>query len=377
MPSTLNTTPLYLTRFIAAYLVLIYHYFPKTYLRDNAYIDNFSEPVNYFFFISGFVMIVSNQKTFLNEEGVRNFSKMDFWIKRIARIYPLYLLGLLLCVVYHYAVSYSIPSIPSRFTFELLGVQRWLYAGSINYPAWSVSCELFFYFIFPFTLHWLFFTPFNKLFKQVVVLFFASVLLNFLVSFYLLHLDYGKLYKSLINSFYQHPVFKYSIFLFGNVCGLYYIRKKQDVPIKHSTSLGLVLLSVAAISLILCTLFKNELVYAGALSPLYFVFILSLFNTRPGIINFFSWKPFIVLGEISYGMYILQCPVQLFFSHFFLHSSKFVSVASFFLYTVVLIVISLIGYYCYEIPFKNLILKKYKAFFLARQAKTEATKYTA
>ncbi|RYE17301.1 MAG: acyltransferase, partial [Sphingobacteriaceae bacterium] len=158
-----KTNPLYLTRFIAAYCVLIVHYCPQSWRDSLPLIRHFGEPVHYFFFISGFVMIISSTKYLSFDTKVTEFNKKDFWIRRIARIYPMYLLALCLFVIYNYTVKEIDSSIPKRVIPEILGINRWVYSGSINYPSWTVSCEFLFYFLFPFSLPFLAKSSLNRL----------------------------------------------------------------------------------------------------------------------------------------------------------------------------------------------------------------------
>jgi len=81
-----NTNPLYILRFIAAIMVVWLHFGPNR----NFFTTNGGEAVTFFFFLSGFVMIIANSK-YLTGKNL-NFSKTDFYIKRFARIYPMYYL---------------------------------------------------------------------------------------------------------------------------------------------------------------------------------------------------------------------------------------------------------------------------------------------
>uniref|UniRef100_Q01Y70 Acyltransferase 3 n=1 Tax=Solibacter usitatus (strain Ellin6076) TaxID=234267 RepID=Q01Y70_SOLUE len=67
----------------------------------------------------------------------------------MARVYPVYLLSLI--VVAPFILADPTPGKPGYLAAHLLLVQAWLGAIPINWntPAWSLSCEMFFYAIFP------------------------------------------------------------------------------------------------------------------------------------------------------------------------------------------------------------------------------------
>lgn len=356
-----RTSPLYLTRFVAAYLVLIFHY--STFARYKyTSIRHFADAVNYFFFISGFVMIVSSKSCIQFGTGLINFSKKDFWIKRIARIYPMYILALLLFVIYNYTIKEIDPSIPKRVWLEIFGVQRWVYAGSINFPDWTVSCEFFFYFLFPFALPWIVKLPFKKV-ALIIISYYAMCLVFTVLYKYqmpqLLKMNGSKVFEALVNTIYLHPVFKFSVFLFGCLCGRFYLTSPYMTTVKkYSTPMFL-------ISLLLVVIFykynvvDNYIYEAGILCILYFPFVLSICSLNDSWLRFFSWQPFIFLGEISYGIYIMQTPVEHFFESMFNGGQSFTTSTHFFSYTLFLIVICSLLYYVYEIPAKKFIIKQF------------------
>jgi peptidoglycan/LPS O-acetylase OafA/YrhL len=127
--STSPTAPLYLTRFIAAYLVLILHYIPEPIMRAYPLVHLFGEPVNYFFFLSGFVMIVSNKRCVDFVSKTLYIDRRDFWTRRVARIYPMYILALILTVLFHYTIRNIDPSVGTKIWLESIGVSRWFFAS--------------------------------------------------------------------------------------------------------------------------------------------------------------------------------------------------------------------------------------------------------
>lgn len=357
---TSKTSPLYLTRFIAAYLVLIYHYGTPALLAALPASKRFGEPVNYFFFISGFVMIISNAKNFNFDKKIIDFSMWDFWLRRIARIYPMYLLSLFLFVLFNYTASEIDSSIPKRIWLELIGIQRWIYDGSINFPAWTVSCEFFFYFLFPFSLPLLVTKRLMPLTLLVLAAYIASILFSFYFESSVSSIwatNNTHIVHVITDSILLHPIFKYTIFLFGCLCGRYYL-ESNVMSIVQKYSVLIALLSLSIIMLFYrYGLVKPIFLEAGLLCVAYFPFVLALCSLPTSIEKILSNQLFFFLGEISYGIYIMQAPVEHYFEYLFTNNKKFEYTWQFLAYTVVLIGVCTVLYYLFEMPMRKIILR--------------------
>lgn len=112
--------------------------------------------VQTFFLLSGFVLAQSYAATRWNRQSLTRFA-----IARFARTYPAYLLSLVL--ISWFAVEFLLKSgrsvaqkaaVIGDYAFVLQG-----WTGSLNVgwntPAWSLSCEFFFYLCFPLLFLWL------------------------------------------------------------------------------------------------------------------------------------------------------------------------------------------------------------------------------
>jgi peptidoglycan/LPS O-acetylase OafA/YrhL len=102
------------------------------------------QAVTTFFALSGFVLTRSYEATVWNRQN-----RLCYAWGRVARIYPVYLLSLL--VVAPFILEDHTPGKAGYFAAHLLLVQAWLGAIPVNWntPAWSLSCEMFFYALFP------------------------------------------------------------------------------------------------------------------------------------------------------------------------------------------------------------------------------------
>jgi peptidoglycan/LPS O-acetylase OafA/YrhL len=156
-------------RGVAALWVVIYHYsvqcFPTLDVTDYTHIFHKGYlAVDMFFMLSGFVLTHVYHRKFLNDAS-SNYR--GFVVARIARIYPLHLLILLLFVATAIAANWSgdfsirsLEKIPlqgsesvSAFFANIFLVQG-LDAGKLswNYPSWSISVEFTAYLLFPLVL---------------------------------------------------------------------------------------------------------------------------------------------------------------------------------------------------------------------------------
>ncbi|WP_298215435.1 acyltransferase [Acidocella sp.] len=155
-------------RGVAAVLVAIYHIYPPAdfpwglrQIIARSYLS-----VDVFFVLSGFVMALNYGGMFRN--GFRREAFLTFMLRRLARLYPLYIVFLALRVGYS-LIAYGSLQVPGCWfavdlphpALSLLAnaamVQSWGIATAITNPTWSVSVEWGVYFLFPWlalaTLH--------------------------------------------------------------------------------------------------------------------------------------------------------------------------------------------------------------------------------
>jgi peptidoglycan/LPS O-acetylase OafA/YrhL len=100
--------------------------------------------VTTFFVLSGFVLARSYART----EWTRG-NALRYAAGRVARIYPVYLLSI--AVVAPFIIADRTPGKGSLVAAHAVLAQGWLGPIPVNWntPAWSLSCEMFFYLAFP------------------------------------------------------------------------------------------------------------------------------------------------------------------------------------------------------------------------------------
>jgi peptidoglycan/LPS O-acetylase OafA/YrhL len=107
--------------------------------------------VSFFFILSGFILAYSYQDRMLSGE----MTNRTFWVARLARIYPLHVVTLLLALPYSLfgqvlPTEDWLPVLCGQITLTQSFVPRNAIFFSLNIPAWSISAEAFFYLLFPF-----------------------------------------------------------------------------------------------------------------------------------------------------------------------------------------------------------------------------------
>src|SRR5207247_1477957 len=102
------------------------------------------QAVTTFFVLSGFVL---TRSFFVTPWNRRNLVR--YGVGRMARVYPVYLLSL--AVVAPFILADRTPGKAGFAAAHLLLIQAWLGPLPVgwNTPAWSLSCEMFFYLMFP------------------------------------------------------------------------------------------------------------------------------------------------------------------------------------------------------------------------------------
>ena len=288
------------TRSLAAFSMIIYHYGLNIYpfnTEQFSYIFKQADVgVSFFYLLSGFVMMFAyGKKSTLNQR--------DYFKARFARVYPVYLLAILLVLI-HYTLNHQNIDYTGLF-LNILAVQAWVPAKAISFnsPAWSLAVEFFFYAAFPFTLKYLFTkTNFKKTAIAVIIFWLASQVLFNLV--YYSHY-YKGVESNLHNFLYYFPIMHLSSFLIGTLAGYYFL----NINSKVQRNYDLILIFIVAL-LIVILKFPTGLNYHNGLLAVIFVPFIILLSLNNGAMSRLFNKPaFVFLGEISYSMYILQYPV--------------------------------------------------------------------
>jgi peptidoglycan/LPS O-acetylase OafA/YrhL len=352
-------------RFIAAFIVVVFHFGQNTTLARLAspFIVSGPQMVSLFFVLSGFVMMVAHY-----DKGDETF--LNYYVKRFARIAPIYFVALFLSACSTYGVGVNnIRALFLNITF----LQSWFppYALSINAPAWSLSVEAFFYLTFPFILFaikksnisWKSFTIIALLFY-----FFTQAILSNLLT---VKFDAG--YTSTAHDLiYYFPLSHFCSFILGIAGGLIYSKHPEWFN-KTSIVSFLILIVTALVNYfalqrpgIISHLLGMRLAFASSFYSLFFLFlILSLTYSRNFITNIMSTTFLVILGEASYSLYILQSPIHTIYTKYIsTFLLGYLNVQSpnreFLVFSLLLICVSIASLYLIERPAQKIILNLYK-----------------
>ena len=297
-------------RFIFAMMVFGAH----CYVIDNHFDIHFFKEgfvgVSFFFMLSGFIIAYNYQKKFSENK----ITKRTFWVARIARIYPLHWLTLLIAVALgNYVIASGTidwcKHFPASLTLTNAYIPKDNYFFSFNSPSWSLCCEQLFYICFPFLI------AFTK--------------------------DYRKLLSTFL------------------ICAILSIVGMYFTPMITSSQGSII--EIASIALFLSFyLYAAEIPKVYRYSCYYWIpiaFILISFSLQKGMVSrLLSNRLLVIGGEISYSFYLIHLFVLLSYAKWQkesdFHIDWYISIPLLFC---VIILLSLLSYYYFEKPMNKLV----------------------
>ncbi|MDB5057282.1 MAG: mdmB [Chloroflexi bacterium] len=328
--------------------------------------------VTLFFVLSGMVLMYN----YGGPDGRLRTSARSFYVARIARIYPVYVLGLLVAwlpyVRWHECTGGASNCAQSNAALNggasLALLQAWdpLAATFWNGPAWSLSVEAFFYALFPILLPLLSGRTVSTLQRWCVAL--CLVALAFPVLYWIVLPD-GPLSRSNFGSFWfselwANPLVHLPEFVLGMALIRIVLLRRENIPHGHREWRALALL---AADLAIVIVFLPYFGFPLALYPLSLVLALpaigyllfTLAQMRGPVSRVLSHPWLQALGEASYALYLLHWPVWLWWTHL-LHASptaggRLSGLLLFGGYLCLVIPLSLAVFYGIEQPMRRLI----------------------
>jgi peptidoglycan/LPS O-acetylase OafA/YrhL len=286
-------------RIFAAYYVVMLHtgagYFgrhgaPGVVLRllDKGYLA-----VSLFFILSGFILVYTYQGKMSGPENI-----VRFWEARFARIYPVYVLALVLMIPFAKTIT-----VGQRFAV-LTMVQTWIpwkpeMVGAWNFPAWSLSVEAFFYLAFPLILIGL-----NRL-RVAGLRWLAGILLALIVVGNLSR-PVGDWPDSAITlaHYIPLPVLRLPEFIVGMALGSIFLR----IPARRYCGL----ISIGALLAAIFVLCLPSAAWASLAVIPFAILIMSLAYQSGPVARVLSNRIIILLGSASYAVYLLQLPTRIY-----------------------------------------------------------------
>lgn len=287
-------------RGLAALYVVVYHsiIFDNPNTRYNIIRHGYLA-VDLFFVLSGFVMAMSYNRMFADGFDTRNY--VVFLIRRLARVYPLYLLmtllvGLLLPLVAPDQFR-DFPPSWGVFIANLLMVQAWGLTGNVVASSWSISTEWAAYLVFPALAGLALFS------RQVIVTITCAAALVLLLALSLAPTPSVRYWRSgpldiswvgsllpLVRCFAEFTL------------GLVAFAATGHSLVRSALRRWFVAAAVSAVVLGLLTLRGSDF----AVVTLFPVLIVSLAVGQGPVQTVLGWGPVFILGEISYAIYLMH-----------------------------------------------------------------------
>jgi peptidoglycan/LPS O-acetylase OafA/YrhL len=291
-------------RGIAALFILLHHITLYLLPEQGKFVGGFTPFlqksylwVDFFFILSGFIMTHVYRETFNVPFTWQTFRR--YMISRFARIYPLHFIMLVCFVVLEFTTLYLYSQTETPLPFEELpfGVKHSIKSlitnilmlqtlhsySSWNEPAWAISAEWILYFFIPLII---FYAARSHYFCDCALIFLAYLCL-FFMSWHIGNLDFLT-WKSLLRCT--------SDVIIGVLSYKFFLQTRVSRPWGNS------LLTWA---LLLATLTTICLPINHALTILIFpLLVISAASIKPH--SFLASSPLLLLGRISYSIYIVH-----------------------------------------------------------------------
>ena len=337
------------TRFIAAMAIVFFHFGKPLNVFSQPFIHNLliqaNIGVSYFFILSGFVMIIAYGR----KSKVHPFSYVK---NRFARIYPVYLLAIILMMLFIKVSDNAVYPVEDVF-LNIFALQSWIPAKAmtINFPGWSLSVEFLFYALFPLLFNYFYRKiDLKKLLRPAIIFWLFSQLFFHwaLRGNFSLGSD-----KYTENFLFYFPLMHLNQFILGNIAGLFFINHLKNRAKNYDWMVALI-----SIAIIGALTFRPDINYHnGLLAVLFVPFIIFTAMNTGWISRISTHKIAVYLGEISYGIYILQIPVYL-FTKYFLGKMGITGDLKIFIGGIaMLLIFSALSYHFIETPLREKIKK--------------------
>ncbi len=307
--------PLTSLRFVAAAMIVLLHSRPH-YEFSRTWGDPLDLPlaVNFFFVLSGFVLAYAYPR--LDAAGTRRFL-----VARAARLWPLHIATFIvfLPMVYLYAPQMpgsTLMAVPANIAL----VHAWVPFPdsyfSFNPVSWSISTELGLYLLFPFLIaNWRSTWP-VKLILSVLLF---SALEHLARWFELPPFQFGQRGPDFTGLARVSPLANAYLFVLGMAsCSAWqYLASRLRVGVLVGTVLELAVVTVAAWSMSQPEQLRTTaaLAYLPAWSVAFPLLIVSMALRRGLVSRLLSMRVLVVLGEISYALYLVHYGIMLGFAY--------------------------------------------------------------
>lgn len=356
------------SRFFAATSVLAYHFWVNhaSLLPGIAgkLASQGSVAVSFFFVLSGFVLT--------HVYFARAARPRIFWRARFARIYPAYAMAFALALPFYIAratqAHMSVTHQALVITTDAAMFQSWMpwTFNGVNGPGWSLATEVFFYALFPALI---------VLVRRVKMRSFLAIGMAWWLVCLTLHLviwsmrsqsaDPGLVYwLDGVNM--ANPILRSAAFVLGMCTAIIYRHVQgrwPTQPIVNGSKWSFAAWTVMELGSLALTIgllvqpwIPAHLTITIIVSPVFGLLIFLLAQQRGALARVLSIPVLVILGEISYGIYIFQIPVYTLFNSAIATLQVYPGpIMSGAVYFTMLVACALVSLYCVERPLKRAI----------------------
>jgi peptidoglycan/LPS O-acetylase OafA/YrhL len=306
-------------RFFAAMTVLVSHFAHRGLILVPAgvvaFVDGGRTAVALFFVLSGFILAY-------NYSGLAGRAdRRAFYVNRIARIYPVVLLSLLLGAIGvgyvllagdrarlldWYALKEPSPmALVASFVSQLTVTTGWFPTARINQPwnspAWSIACEMFFYLLFPLLILRLRRMTSARLGVLLVIAFALQILFVIAMRAVAPAGQRGFLVS-------QFPITHLFDFLIGVVAALLFLRGGREwLMLGHRRT---VILTISTVAIVVLSATVPVRPAYLLLTPFFASLILGLAVPPRKGRSWLSAGWLLLLGEASFSLYLIHVPLM-------------------------------------------------------------------
>lgn len=304
-------------RFVAAFQVLAYHAMPVAAAPGwvRALVGSGYVGVSLFFVLSGFVLTYTYHDALLDGSATRR----DFLVARVARVYPVYLLALVVAIpplLWLLERKHAAPD--AGWLARILALnagllQAWnpKMACVVNCPAWSLSVEAFFYVAFlvllPVVARW----SVRGLLSAAAIAWALSMVAPLVYLHLLPDGPVAPTAHSLGQWLYVvkfNPLLRFPEFVIGVAAGRLFLLEKRPRAAWHAW-LELGAAGAVAAVLLASPRIPFLVLHNGLLAPAFAALVYALARGVGPLSRALSTRMLTRLGAASYALYILHVPL--------------------------------------------------------------------
>ena len=302
-------------RFVAAYLVVMYHAedirskYDLFSLKEHSIFHNGGLAVTFFFVLSGFLI---TYLLMLERKKTGRISIRKFYLRRVLRIWPLYFLLVLIgtlivpfvlgMINYEHDFPYTFGEVIWYYVFFMPFMVNIFYGNHLIEPLWSIGVEELFY------IMW---APLFKFFKKYVLQIIIAIIVIKISLNILDHLlDFGYVTGRVL------LMLQFEAMAIGGIGAYFLYRQEKDISNYFIFSPAF---QVFMYAFLFCRLFIYKLlmeqsvifewlydspVFSDLLMMLAFLWMILNTSLNKRAIVTFKGKILNYLGDISYGIYM-------------------------------------------------------------------------